>query len=207
MKDIIIIGFGGHAKSVVDSILELKEYNIIGYTDIEDRNVELTYLGTDDVLCAYFDKGITNVVIGIGYLGRCNTREIIFTKLKKIGFNILTIIDKTAIVSKTAIIGEGVYIAKGAIVNTEAKIGKLCIINTKSVIEHECQVGDYSHIAVGTVLCGNVEVGTNVFVGAGSTIIQGINIANNCTIGAGSVVISNIMENSVVAGIPARVIK
>lgn len=36
MKDIILIGFGGHAKSVIDSIEGLGEYNIVGYTDVNE---------------------------------------------------------------------------------------------------------------------------------------------------------------------------
>ena len=39
MKEkIVLIGFGGHAKSVIDSIEASGEYKIAGYTDIKTEN-------------------------------------------------------------------------------------------------------------------------------------------------------------------------
>ena len=53
---------------------------------------------------------------------------------------------------------------------------------------------------------GRVNIGDNVFIGAESIVLPGVNIGNNVIIGAGSVVTSDIPDNSVVVGIPARVI-
>lgn len=172
MKDIIIVGFGGHAKSVADSIERQNEYKIVGYVDVENRNARYPYLGTDAELQKYFDRGIKNAFVGIGYMGRGNVRENLYKKLKEIGFSLPIIIDPSAIVSTNVVIEEGTYIGKGAIVNTEAFIGKMVIINTKAVVEHECKVDDFSHIAVGAVLCGQVEVERGAFVGANATVIQ-----------------------------------
>ena len=52
-----------------------------------------------------------------------------------------------------------------------------------------------------------VRVGNNVFIGAYSIILPGTVIGNNCIIGAGSLVRGTIPDNSVAAGVPARVIK
>ena len=52
-----------------------------------------------------------------------------------------------------------------------------------------------------------ITVGDNVFIGTCSIILPGVNIGNNCMIGAGSVVSRDIPSNSLVAGVPARVIK
>ena len=50
MEDIVLIGFGGHGKSVADAIEAGKLYRIYGYTDLQDNNSDYTYLGNDDVL-------------------------------------------------------------------------------------------------------------------------------------------------------------
>ena len=53
---------------------------------------------------------------------------------------------------------------------------------------------------------GCIEIQDNVFVGAGSTILYGVLIGSNVIIGAGSLVNKDVPPNSVVAGVPARVI-
>ncbi len=53
---------------------------------------------------------------------------------------------------------------------------------------------------------GCIEIQDNVFVGAGTTILYNVRIGSNVIIGAGSLVNKDVPSNSVVAGIPARVI-
>ena len=52
-----------------------------------------------------------------------------------------------------------------------------------------------------------IIVGNDVYIGIRSTIMPGVTIGNNCIIGAGAVVTQDVPNNSVAAGIPARVIK
>ena len=53
---------------------------------------------------------------------------------------------------------------------------------------------------------GCIEIQDNVFVGAGSTILYGVRIGSNVIVGAGSLVNKDVPPNSVVGGVPARVI-
>lgn len=55
-------------------------------------------------------------------------------------------------------------------------------------------------------LFGRIEIGNNCFIGLRSIILRGVKIGDNCIIGAGSVVTKDIPDNSIVAGVPARVI-
>ena len=188
LEDIILVGFGGHAKSVADCIERQEKYRIIGYTDIEDNKSSYTYLGKDAVLEEYYKKGIRNAAISIGYLGMGNVRKKIYLILKGIGFKLPVIIDPSAVKSKTARIEEGSFIGKGAIVNAESKIGKAAIINTKALVEHECEVGDFAHVAVAAILCGQVRVGNFAFIGANATVIQCRDIQEGQIVPAGIVV-------------------
>ena len=52
-----------------------------------------------------------------------------------------------------------------------------------------------------------IVLGDNVYIGVGTIIMPGVTIGNNVVIGAGSVVTKDIPDNSVAAGVPARVIK
>jgi acetyltransferase-like isoleucine patch superfamily enzyme len=53
----------------------------------------------------------------------------------------------------------------------------------------------------------SVSIGENCWIGAKVTILAGVNIGDNCVIAAGSVVTKDIPSNSVVAGVPAKVLK
>lgn len=206
MEKIVLIGAGGHCKSVLDSLLELKTYDVIGITDMQ-TNLEIMgvkVIGNDDILEELFNSGINNAFISLGSIGDTNIRRRIYNNLKKIGFKLPTIIDKTAIVSKYATVGEGVFIGKGAIINSSAYIGKNAIINSGAIVEHDCSIGEFVHIAPGTTMSGGVSIGDNSHIGTGSSIIQGISIGESCIIGAGSVVVKNIEDNSKVYGNPGR---
>ena len=50
-------------------------------------------------------------------------------------------------------------------------------------------------------------IGDNVFIGAGAKILGDITIGDNCVIGANSVVVKSVPSNSIVAGVPAKVLR
>ena len=52
-----------------------------------------------------------------------------------------------------------------------------------------------------------IHIGKNVWIGAHATILPGVNIGDGAIIGAGAVVTKDVLPNTVVAGVPARVIK
>lgn len=54
---------------------------------------------------------------------------------------------------------------------------------------------------------GKVHIKQNAWIGAGATILPGISIGENAVVAAGSVVTKDVPANTVVAGIPAKVIK
>ena len=204
MEDIILVGLGGHAKSVIDTIDRERKYRIVGIleaAEYQDRTYQGYHvIGTDDDMEAFYANGLRNAFVSIGYMGRSDARNRIYWRLKQAGFSLPVIQDPSAIVSGNAEIGEGTFIGKNVVVNADAYVGKMCILNTGAVIEHESRIGEFSHIAVGAVVCGQVDVGYGTFIGAGTTVIQGIKIGSQSVIGAGTVVVKNIPDKTMVYG-------
>lgn len=208
MNDIILIGGGGHCKSVIDTIRSQDEYNILGIIDIEkkvgSRLLGIEVIGTDSDLDKFYHEGINTAFITLGSIGQPTKRVEIFNKLKKIGFKLPVIMDKSAIISDNVSIGEGCFIGKGVIINVDAEIGSCCILNTGAQIDHDCKIGDFVHIAPGTVLSGGVKIKEESHIGTNSTIIENTIIGKCCLIGAGSVVVNEVKDNTLAYGNPCR---
>lgn len=198
MEDIILLGMGGHAHSVVDSIELAGVYHIVGFLDMEETKGKsyrgYCVLDTDDAMKRYYDSGVKNAFVTVGFMGHGNVRERLFQQLKDIGYTLPNIIDNTAVVSDDAKLGEGVFVGKKAVINAKADIGDMCIVNTGAIVEHDCDVGEFSHISVGSILCGDVCVGKASFVGANATVIQGMRIGKKCVIGAGTTLRRNMED-------------
>ena len=200
---LVLIGGGGHCASVIDTVLTSTEYGEIVITDKENvgkKVLGIPIVGADECLEELLGNGFTDAFITLGSIGDPNNRQKIYNQIKKIGFNIPNIIDKTASVSKSVNLGEGIFIGKHSVINSLASVGNNCIINTASVIEHECVLGEFVHVAPNAVLCGNVTVGDGSHIGAGSVVRQQITIGKNVIIGAGSVVVKNISDGRTAYG-------
>lgn len=206
MKKLVIIGSGGHAKVVIDIIRENGDYQIEGCVS-KDRIESfqgVPILGTDKCLAELINDGIKNAFIAIGD----NRKRLeISKKIRAIGFSLINVISKKAIVSKSVRFGSGIIVHLGAVVNVGTIIEDLAIINTSASIGHDCSIGKASHIAPGTRVTGNVKIGNGALLGVGTVVIPNIKIGNWTVIGAGSVVIKDIPSFSVAVGNPAKVIK
>jgi UDP-perosamine 4-acetyltransferase len=203
---IIILGAGGHAKSVIEA-LRLCNKNIIGITTVEDYPKKefkgIPILGNDDQIEKFLPANVY-LVNAIGSTSTTEHRKNIFYHFKKKGYNFMDVIHPSAVVSSEATLGEGVQIMAGAIVQSDCSIGENTIINTKASLDHDCVIGAHVHIAPGTTLSGNVLIKNQVHIGTGAVIIQGICVGSNSLIGAGAVVIQNVESGKKVVGVPAK---
>lgn len=208
MEDIILIGAGGHCKSIIDSIESSNIYNIIGILDDKENLSSLLgykILGKISDLKKIYRLGIKKAFISIGSIGDTSFRRTLDHKLTKLGFDIGTVIDSSATISRHAIISKGTFIGKNSIINACCTLGRNSIINSGTILDHDCKIGDFCHIAPGSVLCGSVIIGDNTHIGTNSTIIQGIIIEKNSLIGAGSIITKNIPSNTKAYGNPLRI--
>ncbi|WP_368236485.1 serine acetyltransferase, partial [Clostridium perfringens] len=93
-------------------------------------------------------------------------------------------------------------------VGTEFAYGGIgVVIHDKSIIGENCIIGQGITIGGRGIHGGPPIIGNNVFIGAGSRLIGDFKIGDFAQIGVNSVVIKEVPEYSVVAGIPARIIK
>ena len=204
-RPLILIGGGGHCKSVIE-VAESADYEIKGILDMPDEVGKEVLpghkiIGIDDDIPQYVEK--CDFVITVGFIKNPALRIKLYNKVKAAGGRLATIIASTAHVSKYAELGEGTVIMHHAFVNAGAKIGDNCIINTFVNIEHDAEVGNQCHISTGTMVNGECKIGENCFIGSQSVCANCIEIASDIIVGAGSVVCKSLRMKGIYAGNPA----
>lgn len=202
MKDVIIIGAGGHAKVIAD-IVQCSGDNILGFLDgyiNTDTFLGKPVLGNDSDFHLFPDAYF---IIAIG---NAAARERISGNMPDAKW--YTAIHPTAVISTLdTSIGEGSVVMANAVINPCAHVGKHCIVNTTAVVEHDNKIDDFVHVSVGTKLAGTVTIGKRTWIGVGASVSNGITICKDCMIGAGAVVVKDITEPGTYVGVPARKIK
>ncbi|MCD4756734.1 MAG: NeuD/PglB/VioB family sugar acetyltransferase [Arcobacteraceae bacterium] len=178
-EQIVLIGGGGHCRSVIDVLEQQNKYEIIGIVDKKELlGVDVLgykIIACDDNLETIFET-CKNAIITVGQIKTNEIRVELFNRLKKIGFHFPVIISPLAYVSKHSSISEGTIIMHQVLINSNVTIGKNCIINSKALIEHDVTVGDNCHISTASVLNGNVIVENDTFYGSNTTSKEGISI-------------------------------
>ena len=199
----ILIGYSGHGLVVAESAI-LLGFEIYRYTDLnkkENNPLKLEYIGNEFSKDFKFTDSMDKYILGIG---SNKLRANAFSFIKNKGYSCLKLINPSASISRFSTIGEGTFIARNVSINPFSKIGNYCIINTSSSIDHECVIENGVHLAPGSVLCGNVKIGKNTFIGANAVIKEGVKVGENSIVGAGSVVLSDVNNNSIIYGNPAK---
>jgi sugar O-acyltransferase (sialic acid O-acetyltransferase NeuD family) len=191
VKEIILIGGGGHCKSVIDVIEQEARFNIVGIVErpdfLETDVLGYQIIGNDSDLVDLAKK-YKYALITVGQIKSPSLRIKLFDLATKAGFTLPNIISPNAYVSKHSSIGKGVVVMHNAIVNTNASIGDNCIINSKALIEHDCLISKNCHISTNATINGGVTVESGCFIGSSATTKELITISENSFIKAGSLV-------------------
>jgi len=202
-KSVVLIGSGGHARSVV-ALLHNNGFAIKGIYDNSWKADSLETILSIPV-CGTIKVVPSHETICLA-VGDNTTREELFQQFSK--YILKEVIEHPrAYIENSAVIGNSNLIFANAFINADVKIGDNNILNTACIIEHECVIGNHNHISVSAALCGRVTIGNNCFIGAGAIIKDKIKICDHVIIGAGAVVVKDIVEPGIYVGNPSRKIK
>ncbi|BDR55829.1 2,3,4,5-tetrahydropyridine-2,6-dicarboxylate N-acetyltransferase [Xylocopilactobacillus apis] len=129
--------------------------------------------------------------------------------------NINARIEPGALIRDQVTIGDNAVIMMGAVINIGAKVGNGAMIDMNAVLGGRAIVGDNAHVGAGAVIAGVIEpasakpvkIGEKVLIGANAVVLEGVEIGAGAVVAAGAVVTEDVKPKTVVAGVPARVIK
>lgn len=205
-KKVFLFGYSGHAYVIIESFMDAG-YKIAGYFDYSEsitNPYQIPYFGFEGSVDV---PSIVKSDFVFPAVGDNTIRSKLVSFFEKYNLMQCVLIDSSAKVSHSSIIGLSTYVGVNAILNAHSQIGKGVIINTAAVIEHGCVVKDFSHIAPAAVLCGNVGVGKGSFIGANSVVRNNTSICSDVILGSGSVVIKSIEDKGIWVGNPSKKVK
>jgi sugar O-acyltransferase (sialic acid O-acetyltransferase NeuD family) len=197
--DVILVSSDIHGREMVEIIRRTGKYRLLGIIRGEETQEQTSPDGVP-------------ILGGLSALSRFNDVALMCDNLTKldnmdISERLISLIDPTAFIHPSAVIGRGCVIYPNCFIGVEAVLGDNCFLLTGAVINHNCRVGNRVIMATGAHLAGNVEIDDAVYIGQDATIRQFITVGENALIGMGAVVVKPVPDNAVMIGNPARLLR
>ncbi|MBN2974415.1 NeuD/PglB/VioB family sugar acetyltransferase [Roseomonas aeriglobus] len=201
IEPLLVIGAGGHSKVVLDA-LALTTPRAVRLCDDDPRCVGQVVMNTvvEARPAIATQRGIPFHIA----IGNALHRRSLQKALVEAGAIPTSVIHPAAVVSASAAIGAGSFVAARAVIAPDTGVGDSVIVNHGAIIDHDCEVGDFSHIAPNSTLCGGVRIGVAVLIGAGATILPGVHIGDAAIIAAGATIVRDVAPNEKVIFALAR---
>jgi sugar O-acyltransferase (sialic acid O-acetyltransferase NeuD family) len=202
MKEVIIIGSGGHGAELDDYIYYNSkhggvEYKILGYLDDNPDNYS-SYSFSAPLLGGVKDHNVRKDIFYIMGIANLKYRQRFVEQYLKDGAKFLGITHASAYISRSSRIGSGVIIGPHANLGPNTSIGDFSVVNSRSSIGHDTVVGKYNFISPNVCFSGFSKIGDGNLFGINSATIPEVQIGNNNKIMAGMVVERNIGNDSVI---------
>jgi sugar O-acyltransferase (sialic acid O-acetyltransferase NeuD family) len=128
----------------------------------------------------------------------------IVQKLQNKGANFVSFIHPSALIARSAILGEGVIVCPRVRISADAKVGNFVTLNGLSGVGHDVVIEQYTTVSSYVDLTGWVRIEQYVFLGTGARILPRVRIGANSKIGAGATVVRSVAENSIMYTYPAK---
>jgi sugar O-acyltransferase (sialic acid O-acetyltransferase NeuD family) len=197
VKELLLVGSGGHCRSCIDVVEASGDFRIAGIvsrSDLPGSQVsEYSIIGSDNDLVR-LRASYGCALVAVGQITNSEPRVRLFNLLSSLDFEVASVVSPFAVVSKRSSIGRGSIVMHQAVVNSEAVIGVNVIINTAAVVEHDVVVGDHSHVSTGAIINGGARVGSGTFIGSRSVVFQEVVVGSGCIVPAGSVVFRDLQD-------------
>lgn len=185
MHDLMILGAGGHGRTLYELARLLGYHDIVFLDDNASPIIETNKLiiGKISELKLHV-KNASNVAIGIG---NNKVREQLYQQLISLGIDPVTLIHPLAFVSPSATIAHGSVVLAGAVVGANANLGVGTIVNSHSTVDHDSILSDFAHLGVGVHLAGGAVIGKSAFLQAGTVGGYNTVIDNDSVCPAGTI--------------------
>lgn len=207
MRDLVVVGCGGHGREVIDTVLAINRsaptWDLLGVVDDDPSHTErLERLGVPLLgPVAHLTEHPRTFVLGIGTSA---VRRRLAEQLEGHGMEPATIVHPGATIGADVELGRGVVVFDRTTITTNVRIGSHTHLNVGCAVQHDTVVGDLVQFSPGVFVNGDVVIGDGVFLGTGAVVTRGCRVGDGARIGAGAVVLDDVEPGTTVVGVPAR---
>jgi sugar O-acyltransferase (sialic acid O-acetyltransferase NeuD family) len=184
-KRLLIIGAGGHGRSVAEAAQRSRSYEVTAFLDDAANRPQsvcgIPVWGSTAELESHRCK-IDTVIVA---LGNNELREVLHARVKAAGLPLATVIHPAAIVSSHAVIEPGCTVMAGAVIGSMAHVAEGAIVNCGAVVDHDCRVEAFAHLGVNAAMSGSSVLGRGAWMKAGSSLGYGVHLPARAVMGPG----------------------
>ena len=202
LKTLYIYGCSGIGKAIIDTVNRGPlTYNQFIFVDDDEQKSETNFYGCPVISPhEFFLQATSNDHMILAFFKPADifTRSSRAEEIKaQVHAQFVSIIDDSAVVSPSAKIGEGVYLAPNVILDSDSIVGDHSILLFNSVVSREVQLSNACFLSAGVVIKGSVRISKSVFLSANSVITK--DISANAFVNAGVRVTGKIVSNSILS--------
>lgn len=206
-KRLLILGAGGLGKEVADIVFVMPDgdkYDDVAFIDDVIPPNKPVYgiqvLGNRSLLCEMSPEE-SEVCVAVGTPA---VRKKLVEEINRYGLSFANIIDPTALIRSTAVLGSGVIIGARAFLSSDVMVGAHAVINPGALVGHEVVIGSYVVVGGGALISGGARIGEGALIGAGASILYNTSVGDWATVGMGAGVFAPVEKGQTVLGNPAR---
>ena len=191
-----VLGGGGHAKVVIDSLIA-SGTSVTGLIDprlaVGSSLLGVSVAGGDELI-HQLDPKTMLLANGVGATAKSRVNRKLYEQWSAQGFRFVSVVHPSAVIGSEVQLSPACQIMARTVIQPHVKIGTGTVINTAASIDHDCEVGKHCFISPMVTLCGGAHVGEGTFIGAGAILLPGVRVGCNALIAAGAVIAANVAD-------------
>ena len=206
----VIFGAGSYGKVYLHYLRD-SGVNVVGFLDHNEamhgtRVLGLSVLGGSEALQSVKDSGVVNLYCSIGNNA---VRSRVNRLARELGLVTPNFVHRTAVLDSLLTPNLGIYILPCSVIMPFVDVHSDVMISTGVKVPHHSTLKEGVFLSAGVTVGANMCICERAYVGSGATLVTGkcMTVGTGAIIGAGAVVISDVPENAVFAGVPAKMIK
>jgi UDP-2-acetamido-3-amino-2,3-dideoxy-glucuronate N-acetyltransferase len=209
IRPLIILGAGALGREVAEAVRAANavgpRWDLVGFLDdaagAGDQGLDAPVLGTFAEAKGFTDESF---VLAVANPRSPRLRAEVAARLDIEDDRFATVVHPAASIAASTRIGAGSILLAGVVTTADVEIGRHVIAMPNTVFTHDDRVGDFATFGAGVLVAGRATIGAQTYIGAGAKIRENLTIGAGALVGMGSVVTTDVPDDQVWAGVPAR---